>query len=457
MRKTSGFFLILIVFLGFLSVLVHQVYGDTEPFYAGEGSDAEILGAPDLSYASIGKGGTCQVTGYESGSGTISEVYFNITYYGDVSGTLEWNYQLDGGGYTKIEDLPEGGSSGSPLTRTYDASALRGSWTWSNLNDTDVQFFNNDGAGPETSYVDAIYVTVVYTPAEQQNIIEDLPETCAVTASLETQKAIHTVSSESITVTSGFSTQRTLHITEGASTSVTSTFETDKGITEVLTELSETVAGSSSLIIVKALTRSFSEVATVASTFESFKGIFAIISESVAVSVSTLFLKTLTSILGESFSVTSVLESNKGISQVLTELSETVSSSATLLLQKAMHIALSEPYVISSVLQATRGIIAVFEELSETVASSASLLSTKGIFVVLSETATISSMLDTTWHIVATFLEFAETFPVTAILTTILPEIIEDYGEIALGIAAIAFILALCGVALAVQKRKQEE
>ena len=135
----------------------------TSAFYAVTASTTEITGAPDGNYATIGKGATCEVTDYEGGTGTILQVYFNITYYGTVSGTLAWAYQLDGGGWIKIEDLPEGGSSGSPLTRTYNATNLRPSWTWENLNTTDIQFQNNDDKGPENAYVDAIYVTVVYS------------------------------------------------------------------------------------------------------------------------------------------------------------------------------------------------------------------------------------------------------------------------------------------------------
>ncbi|MCW3987191.1 MAG: hypothetical protein NWE87_02625 [Candidatus Bathyarchaeota archaeon] len=139
---------------GFLST-------DSGPKYAVIGSTSEIIGAPDQNYATIVKAGTCEVTDYQGGTGTIIQVYFNITYYGAVSGTLAWAYQLDGGGWNNIEDLPEGGSALSPLTRTYNATNLRGSWTWGNLNTTDIQFQNNDAGSPENAYVDAMYVTVV--------------------------------------------------------------------------------------------------------------------------------------------------------------------------------------------------------------------------------------------------------------------------------------------------------
>jgi hypothetical protein len=129
--------------------------------YAVAGSTSEILGAPDGNYVTVEKGATCEVTGYKGGTALIKQVYFNMTYYGSNSGTLEWYYRLDGGSWNKIEDLPEGGNASSPLTRTYNATGLRASWTWEYLNTTNIRFrnnFNNDNAS-----VDAIYVTVAYS------------------------------------------------------------------------------------------------------------------------------------------------------------------------------------------------------------------------------------------------------------------------------------------------------
>jgi len=140
--------------------------------YAVAGSTAQILGAPDGNYATIGKDGECFTTDYQGNSGTIKQVYFNITYYGTVSGTLEWYYRLDGGSWVKIENLPEGGTAGSPLTRTYNASNLRASWTWSNLNTTDVRFYNNDDSGPEDAYVDAIYITAIVENGETYSTVQ---------------------------------------------------------------------------------------------------------------------------------------------------------------------------------------------------------------------------------------------------------------------------------------------
>jgi len=128
--------------------------------YASAGSTPPILGAPDGNYTTIEKGGTCEVTGYQSGTALIKQVYFNITYYGSASGTLEWYYQLDGGAWNKIEDLPEGGNASSSLTRTYNATSLRASWTWTNLNTTYIRFRNNFNS--ENASVDAIYVTLAY-------------------------------------------------------------------------------------------------------------------------------------------------------------------------------------------------------------------------------------------------------------------------------------------------------
>jgi len=146
---------------------------NTETKYAVAGSDFQILNAPDGSYATIGMQATCEVTDYQGGTATIKEVYFNIVYYGSVLGTLEWYYQLDGGSWNKIEDLPEGGSAVSPLTRTCSATSLRASWTWNNLNTTHIRFKNNDDNPAENAYVDAIYVTVLVQTADVYSTLQD--------------------------------------------------------------------------------------------------------------------------------------------------------------------------------------------------------------------------------------------------------------------------------------------
>lgn len=138
--------------------------------YAVSASVPEITGAPDGKYAVINKTQTCEVTSYQGGVGTIRQVYFNITYYSDASsGTLIWYYQLDGGIWSEIEGLPyEGGSAQSPLTRTYNATNLRASWNWNNLDATHIRVASTLNKG---AYIDAIYVTVVATvPANYSTI-----------------------------------------------------------------------------------------------------------------------------------------------------------------------------------------------------------------------------------------------------------------------------------------------
>jgi hypothetical protein len=100
-------------------------------------------------------------------------VYFNITYYGTVSGTLAWARRLDGGAWVSIGNLTEGGSAGAPLRATYNATGLRGSWTWTNLNTTDIQFQNNDVGGSENAWVDSMYVTVVAEIAGDYSTIQN--------------------------------------------------------------------------------------------------------------------------------------------------------------------------------------------------------------------------------------------------------------------------------------------
>ena len=129
--------------------------------YAVTASTPEATGPPDGNYTTVGKGATCEATDYQGGMGAIKQVYFNITYYGNVSGTLAWAYRLDAGIWSTIGTLAQGGSISSPKTATYNATSLRASWTWSNLNTTDIQFQNNDDGGPEGAFVDAMYVTLV--------------------------------------------------------------------------------------------------------------------------------------------------------------------------------------------------------------------------------------------------------------------------------------------------------
>jgi hypothetical protein len=141
--------------------------------YAVTGSTSEITGAPDGNYATIGKSATCEVASFQGGIGTIKQVYFNIAYYSSISDTLDWAYQLDGGGWTSIGNLEEGGSEGSPLTATYNATSLRIPWTWDNLNTTDIQFQNNGLDPSEDAYVDAMYVTVVVQTADYYSTLQD--------------------------------------------------------------------------------------------------------------------------------------------------------------------------------------------------------------------------------------------------------------------------------------------
>jgi hypothetical protein len=129
--------------------------------YAVTASTPEITGSPDNNYTTVGKGSTCEVTNYQGGMGAIKQVYFNITYCGNVSGTLAWAYKLDAGTWNTISTLTQGGNTSSPKTATYNATNLRASWTWNNLNTTGIQFQNNGGSGNDDAFVDAMYVTLV--------------------------------------------------------------------------------------------------------------------------------------------------------------------------------------------------------------------------------------------------------------------------------------------------------
>lgn len=129
--------------------------------YAVSGSTPQILGPPDMNYATVPRGAICAVGHYSRGTSAISKVYFNISYCGSVSGTLQWGYSLNGVSWNSIGTLAQGGSPSSPLTASFNATGIRASWTWDNLDLTSINFSNTGGTGAENAYVDAIYVTVV--------------------------------------------------------------------------------------------------------------------------------------------------------------------------------------------------------------------------------------------------------------------------------------------------------
>ena len=164
---------IIVVASSFSNYVCEMAWNPQSPTkYAVAGSTPAITRAPDGNYTTVTKDNTCEVTDYQGGAGTIKQVYFNITYYGGpASKTLDWSYQLDGGAWNTIEDLPQGGNASAPLTRTYNATSLRTSWTWDNLNVTHIQFKNN--FNNENAYVDAIYVTVVYEVAGNYSTISN--------------------------------------------------------------------------------------------------------------------------------------------------------------------------------------------------------------------------------------------------------------------------------------------
>ncbi|MHA2396058.1 MAG: hypothetical protein ACXAC0_05090, partial [Candidatus Thorarchaeota archaeon] len=127
-----------------------------------------VYGAPDQTYADFVKNSDLLVNSYDTVgmTGTISQVYANITYYGTyASAILSWCYELDGGANTQIAVLAQGGTSGAPLTSTFNATGLRGTWTWANLDGFDVGFRSDGGGAPTTVYCDAIYLTVVVEPS----------------------------------------------------------------------------------------------------------------------------------------------------------------------------------------------------------------------------------------------------------------------------------------------------
>ncbi len=149
--------------------------------YAVIGSTPDILGPPDMNYATVAKGATCEVDHYSRGTLPIDKIFFNISYFGTVSGALSWDYSLNGGStWTAIGTLLQGGNATSPLASSFNATGLRPTWTWDNLDMTSLRFSNTGGTGLENGYVDAIYVTVIprqmgnYTMIPNETIVIEL-------------------------------------------------------------------------------------------------------------------------------------------------------------------------------------------------------------------------------------------------------------------------------------------
>jgi hypothetical protein len=182
LKKLQTVILSIILFFSVIPIFnpIENVYAspDTATAYAtGETFETvqctttgEIDGVPDTTYNTCAKGDDVYTTGFNTSAltgATIQQVYANITYYGTVSGVITWYYNSTSAGltFTSMGDLTEGGSSGSPLTETYNLTSIRGSWSIGDLNNTELQFKNNDAGGSQDAFVDALYLTVVYSPA----------------------------------------------------------------------------------------------------------------------------------------------------------------------------------------------------------------------------------------------------------------------------------------------------
>lgn len=108
-------------------------------------------------------------------------------------------------------------------------------------------------------YMMSIFAT--YGEEEIQEVNVDLEETLAVSSSLDLEKSLYRVSSESTIISTEFTTTKTLIRTAGENLSVTTILETEKDIHAVLTELFETVIISTSLETTKHIAATFIELA----------------------------------------------------------------------------------------------------------------------------------------------------------------------------------------------------
>lgn len=185
-----------------------------------------------------------------------------------------------------------------------------------------------------TCYHDYVQVADAYIGPEEggepQNVIVDLSETCAVTASLYSQKSLYRVNSETVTIVASSGTQKTIT----KISSITADVSCDSATQKALNRLNE---------------------------------------ESLSVSASSGTRKTLTRVEGETTVITVTLESEKSITEVFAELLETCTVTASLSVTKALHFTLAESLIISELLDVTKHMAATLVELAEQIVISISL------------------------------------------------------------------------------------
>ena len=133
---------------------------------AGSGATlGNAIGLPDSTYTTIGPDEDVYSTGYNT-TGLIGHMIFvesAITYYSTtITHMTEAYYDLFGNvPYTYEEQMPDGGSSGSPLYHAYDYTGKQ-EWTFPEVQDFWYRIYNDDWAKPDFVYVDAICLNISY-------------------------------------------------------------------------------------------------------------------------------------------------------------------------------------------------------------------------------------------------------------------------------------------------------
>lgn len=153
-------------------------YGSSATGSGGVGDPNDAAGAPDDAYYVLDSNNDqVTVTTFGSGSGTITKVEF--VYQGHYEGTLD-DDRVDlranaGSGFTTVlnDHIP----TPTDTDQVVDITGLRGSWSWSDINNLQLraQYDRNTGQDAMTVHVDAMWVRVTVASNTDMDIELEFP------------------------------------------------------------------------------------------------------------------------------------------------------------------------------------------------------------------------------------------------------------------------------------------
>lgn len=262
-------------------------------------------------------------------------------------------------------------------------------------------------------------------------------ETSNVEALFTSVKAIFITPIETVSATADYVIQKSLMLVTEATTVFESILEGSKEMLQMFVEPAEIANIDSSLLLVKALTRTLSENLTVEALADFLKALSTTISETVNVNSASVVLKALT----RPFSETIVVSSATGFMKTLTMLFDTSTS-------------------ITTINESTKSLTEVLSELLETASVDTSLLITKTINIIKTGTIDITTVLEITKHLGATLFEFTETVNISTLMDEVLPTIVYVLTtEEVLAVAIALMIVFMCiplGLIFTVKRKKRK-